>query len=45
MDKIAETCFKVIVDEKTADGVDSLFKYQTGQFIQLVVIKYAQPKL
>ena len=34
MDKIAETCLKVIVDEKTADGVETKFKYETGQFIK-----------
>ena len=37
MDAIARTCLQVLVDEKTADGVETEFKFKTGLFIKTVV--------
>jgi len=45
MNKIAETCVKVIADEKCADMMEPKFKREVGQFIKNVVMLHAQPLL
>jgi hypothetical protein len=34
MDAIARTCVQVLVDDKTADCMETEFKYKTGSFIK-----------
>jgi hypothetical protein len=34
MDAIARTCVQVLVDDKTADCMETEFKYRTGKFIK-----------
>ena len=45
MDKIAQTCVKVIADPRTAEPLDAKDKYAAGEFLKTVVAPNATATL